>query len=313
MVSTFAGSSVAGTQDGFRTAAQFSNPVNVVVANDGTAYVADFDFGLIRKITPAGQVSTLTNQSNFQRPFGIALSSTGALYVSTDADDAGNRSSTTGTVWSINLSTGVATVIQRDLGRPRGLAVLPNGQIILSDLVQNTISLLNPTNGTVTPIAGLAGTAGFQNGNGTGATFSRPYGVTVQSDGSLLVADQNNNCIRRVTLAGAVTTYAGTGTVGSQNGPIATATFDGPQDVKVDGAGRIYVADTTGKKVRLIVNGKVSIFAGDGDAGFRDGPAPQAEFFGLEGFFVTKGGKVFVADGNGGDDSMPYNRIRVIE
>jgi len=309
---TLAGSSTAGTLDGKGVSAEFSNPVNVVVARDGTAYVADFDYGLIRKITPAGYVSTLTKQTNFQRPFGMAISQGGDLYVSTDIDDNGGYNHTSGTVWKVDTTTGLASVVVRDVGRPRGLAVYPDGRVVLSDLLFNTISILDPSTGVITPLTGSSGNAGFKNGTGTSALFSRPYGATVLADGTILVADQNNNCIRQVTLSGAVTTYVGTGAVGATNGSTAIATFNGPQDVKVDGRGRVFIADTTGKLIRLVANGQVSTVAGNGVAGYRDGALLQSEFFGLEGFFVTSDGIIYAADGNGGDDSQPYDRVRIV-
>ena len=309
-VATISGSDVAGYQDGPAATALFSNPVNLVVAKDGTIYVADFDNWMIRKISH-GQVSTLTKQTHFQNPFGIAISSKGDLYVGTDDDDSGTHNSTAGTVWKIDTTTGLATVVARDIGRPRGLAVLPNGKIVVSNLSRSTVQLLDPATGNLTLIAGKDGTPGFADNTGANAMFDRPYGCTVQKDGSILVADQNNNRIRKVTLGGVVTTFVGSATAGADNGSIATATLNGPQDVKVDAAGRVYIADTTGKLVRLVANGQVSTLAGDGTAGFQDGPLATSEFFGLEGFFVTPAGKVYVADGNGGDGSQPFNRIRV--
>jgi sugar lactone lactonase YvrE len=133
----------------------------------------------------------------------------------------------------------------------------------------------------------------------------------VQADGTLLVADQNNNRIRQVTLAGVVTTYAGTGTAGALDGDRLTATLNGPQDVAVDGRGRVYIADTTGKRIRRIVGNTLSTYAGNGIAGYVDAAPLESEFFGLEGIDVTSSGTLWIADGTGGDD-VPYNRVRVI-
>jgi sugar lactone lactonase YvrE len=311
MPTTVAGSGDAGSADGSPAVARFNNPVNVAVAADGSVYVADFDNGRIRKIATNGYVSTLVNQANFVRPFGLAVTNAGQLYAQTDGNDLGEVNSSVGTVWRIDLSTGVATVVARNLGRPRGLAALPDGDLVLSDLKHSTISRLNPTTGAVTLIAGKADTPGFADGNGSAAQFDRPYGVAVQADGSLLVADQNNNRIRRVTLAGEVTTYAGTGTAGAIDGPRLTATLNGPQDVAVDGSGRIYIADTTGHRIRRIVGNNLSTYAGNGVAGYVDADPLESEFFGLEGIDATKSGKLWIADGTGGED-LPYNRVRVI-
>lgn len=304
------GSSTEGTNDGNASTARFSNPVNVTVDPSGNVYVADYDSGRIRRIDTAGNVSTLTNQANFADPFGLTISQGGQLIVGTDADDTGNKSDTSGTIWSVDVQTGVPTVLVSNLGRPRGLCTLADGRIAVSDLKMNTVSILDLTNNQLTSLAGNPLQSGFVNGTGTGALFARPYGLSQQSDGSLLVIDQTNNCIRRVTLSGVVTTFAGTGTAGSTNGPVATATFNGPEGIATAPDGTIYVADTTGHYIRRISGGQVFTEAGNGKQGFVDGAAGSDEFYGLEGLALTLNGSIlWVADGNGGDGSA-HNRVR---
>jgi sugar lactone lactonase YvrE len=288
--------------------------VNVAVDAQSNAYVCDFDNSLIRKITPNGVVSTLTQQANFDRPFGIAFASDGQLYVQTDANDTGGRDGTTGTIWRINLTTGAATLVVKNAGRPRGLAGLPDGRLVLSDIVHHTISLLQPSTGVVTLLAGFPDVAGFVDATGSTARFNRPYGVTVTAAGDILVADTFNNRIRQVTLAGVVTTFAGTGVDGATDGPRLQALFNGPQDVKVAPGGVVYVDDTGNRCIRKIdAAGQVSPLAGNGTAGFRDGALLQAEFFGMEGFAVSRDGSaIYVADGSGGEDDQLFNRVRVI-
>jgi hypothetical protein len=133
--------------------------------------------------------------------------------------------------------------------------------------------------------------------------------MALNGDNSILVADQTNNRIRRVTLTGVVTTFAGTGAEGMQNGSVATATFDGPQGVAIAGE-NIYVADTFNHVIRRITGGQVTTQAGDGIAGFVDAEGTAAEFFGLEGISVTPDGSVlWIADGSGGED-VPFHRVR---
>ena len=98
---------------------------------------------------------------------------------------------------------------------------------------------------------------------------------------------------------------------GAVDGPRLTATLNGPQDVAVDGKGRVYIADTTGHRIRRIVGETLSTYAGNGVAGYVDGAPLESEFFGLEGIDVTASGKLWIADGTGGED-LPYNRVRVI-
>src|SRR3569623_998725 len=119
-VATLAGCAEAGDADGPRGEARFSNPVNVVISESGIAYVADFDDNRLRKIDATGRTSTV---AELPKPFGLAIDATGFLIVETDDDDLQQHSETTGTVWRVNPATGAATVLARDIGRPRGLAV----------------------------------------------------------------------------------------------------------------------------------------------------------------------------------------------
>lgn len=307
------GSSEAGLVNGTAAQARFSNPVNVEIASDGTVYVADYDNDAIRQISPSGQVTTLIKQNNFNRPFGLSLSNDEKqLFIQTDGNDTGQRDATTGTIWRLNLTVGaVPVVVVRNSGRPRGLLVLPDDRIALSDMAHHVISILNPTTGVVTPLAGQKDVPGFDNGTGSSAHFDRPYGLALAPDGSLLVADQTNNSIRKVTLSGLVTTYAGLGPThaGKVDGSLGSATFNGPQDLAINGT-KLYVVDHNNHTIRLINNSTVSTIIGNGSAGFVDAQGTTASFFGVEGFALTRDGKnLWLADGNNGDGD-PYNRVR---
>lgn len=303
------GDATAGLVNGTIAAARFNNPVKVAVAPDGTVYVADFDNDAIRAISPAGLVTTLTLQANFQRPFGLALSSTGRLFAMTDANDTGARDATTGTVWEINRTTGAATVVARNLGRPRGLVSLADGRIVCSDMTRSTVYFLDPGTGTTTPLAGSEGNVGFADGTGTGARFNRPYGLAQFPNGDLLVADQNNHRLRRVTLAGVVTTYSG-GDAGYVEGSLAAARWNRPQDVAIAANGTVYVSDHDNHRVRRIAGGTASLFAGNGTEGYAPGTGTQASFYGMEGLALHPNGRsLWVADGNNGTGSA-YNRVR---
>ena len=314
----YGGSHIWGTGDhalvnGDATAARFDNPVNVAVGTDGTVYVADFNNDVVRAISTAGVVSTLVQAANFHRPFGMTVAGDGTLYVQTDDDDVPAHSATTGTIWRINTANGAATVVARDLGRPRGIAALADGRIALSDLTHQTISLLDPGTGGVTLLAGTADTTGFTNGTRTAASFNRPYGLAQAADTSLLVADQNNHAIRRVTLTGVVTTFSGAGpsAPGMQNGAVAVATFNFPEAVTISGSD-IYIDDEGNHLIRRVTAGVVSTYAGDGTAGFVDATGTAAEFFVVEGIAASPDGtRLWIADGNGGNGD-PYNRVRFL-
>jgi len=310
-VTTLAGSGVAGSADGFRTAAEFSNPANVAVAADGTVYVADFDTGLIRAVTAFGDVTTLTNQVGFARPFGLAMSSTGVLYVQTDR----NSSETSGgALWSINTTTGVATVLFDNIGRPRGLAELADGRLVMAFYQDHVVKVYNPSTPATPPvvIAGSVGVADMVNGTGAAARFNTPYDVAAVSATEVVVADRANHRLRLVNVStGVVSTYAGDGTAATTDGAALSAQFNEPQGLAVDNAGVVYVSELGGYVLRSIAGGTVATIAGDGIAGHVDSTTPlTARFWGLEGIAVRADGTLlYVADGSRGE-ADPYNRVR---
>lgn len=151
------------------------------------------------------------------------------------------------------------------------------------------------------------GVGGLREGAGAQARFADPYALAVDAHGVAYIADAgDNNRIRRVYPDGRVDTLAGTGE-GWRDGPGAQAQFHTPSGIAVDAAGNVYVADTGNHRIRRIgADGVVSTLAGDGVAGFADGPAAQARFDAPMGVAVDATGRVYVAD--------TYNdRIRVIE
>lgn len=310
-VTTLAGSDVAGSEDG--KPGSFHNPVNLVLRPTGALLVADFDNNRLREVTSEGTTSTVTNQPNFARPFGLALAKSGALIVETDWNEDGvNGGTTAGAIWSIDLATGKPTAVLTNIGKARGLATLPDGRIVLSDIERNDIRLLDLGSKTLVDLAGQPGNPGFADGTGKDAKFNRPYGVVVTADGSILVADRNNNRIRKVALDGTVTTIAGHTDAAMVDGSLDEAYFDAPQDLAIDAAGNVYVSDVGNHRIRRIsfANDAVETVAGDGTAGFADGGGTSAQFFGQEGIEVSPDGKtLFVADGTTGENE-PYNRVR---
>jgi sugar lactone lactonase YvrE len=308
---TLAGAGQSGNADGPVATARFNNPVNVEVLGNGDVIVADFDNDRVRRISN-GTVTTLVNQANFQRPFGLAALGN-RLFVTTDANDTGVNNATSGTLWEINIAARTATVVARNLGRPRGIVALNATQLVLSDVNQHDIRLINVNTGVITPLAGSRGNPGFVNGTGDAARFNRPYGVAITPEGNIIVADSGNHAIRVVTPAGVVTTLTGNGTPGFADGTLAQARFNGPQDVEVDSQGFIYVADNFNNRIRRIRNGTVETIAGDGAPGFADGAGSQTRFFGLEGIALSPDEtRLIVADGNGGNDGQPFHRIRSV-
>ena len=306
---TLAGCSEAGNADGPREAVRFANPTNVAIAGDGVVYVADFDNSRIRTLDATGAAATLVARPDFTSPFGLAVDGS-VLYAETDDNDQGGHSVDTGTIWKIDRATGGAAVVARDLGRPRGIAVLPDGKLALADHMHHVVSVLDPATGAVTLLAGARDLPGNVDATtGADARFAQPYDVVVLPDGDLAVSDLDNHRIRRVTLAGAVSAFAGSGVAGTIDGPVAVAQFVAPQGLALAPDGTLYVTDVKSHFVRALAGGVVSTVVGDGTAGFLDADDPRgARLYGLEGI-AADATRLVIADGNGGDGS-PFHRVR---
>jgi len=256
-VTTLAGIGSPGYANGTGTAASFNYPTGVAVDGSGNLYVADQHNHLIRKITSAGVVTTLA---------GIGSQ---------------GYANGTGTAASFNY--------------PWGVAVDGSGNLYVADQGNHLIRKITSA-GVVTTLAG-SGSSGSADGTGTAASFHDPTGVAVDGSGNLYVADKNNHLIRKITSAGVVTTFAGSGSSGSADGTGTAASFYRPDGVVVDGSGNVYVADRNNHLIRKITSaGVVTTLAGSGSAGSADGTGTAASFSYPSGVAVDGSGNVYVGD-----------------
>lgn len=226
IVTTLAGAAgYAGASDGTGGAARFNGPGALATDASGNVYVADTFNNTIRKVTPAGAVTTI-------------------------AGTAGMRGSTDGTGAAARFNL------------PLGIAVDSAGTIYVADFYNNTIRAISPS-AAVTTLAGSAGVTGSANGTGAAASFNGPQGIALDASGNIYVADTYNDTVREVTPGGVVTTLAGLpGVAGAADGSTSAATFFLPLDVVLDGSGNVYVADNGNNLVREISGGAVSTIAG---------------------------------------------------
>ncbi len=301
--------------DGAGSNARLMNPTGVAVDASGNIFVADGGDHTIRKVTPDGNVSTFAgasgvagsndgayNDARFLYPFAIAVDSAGSVYV-TDIGNHDIRKLAGGVVTTLAGTPGVAgrsdgTGTAALFNAPQGIAVAADGTVYVSDTDNSTLRKITPT-GVVTTLAGNAGQTGSADGTGGGATFNYPTGLAVDSTGNIYVADFDNSVIRKVTPAGAVSTFVGSAQqTGNADGQGGAARFDHPMGVAVDGAGNIYVMDTSSQTIRLVSPaGVVSTRAGTtGMGGRADGAGAGARFFYASGIAATSAGTVYVAD-----------------
>ena len=314
-VSTLAGGASPGTADGATGVGMLNNPVSIVIEASGTLAISDFDNDRLRRANATdGTLSTLTAQSAFLRPFGLARVDT-VLYAQTDTNPSGQRNLMSGTIWRIDNVSGVATVVGANVGRPRSFSALSDGRLVLADYLNQRIRILDPSNGTISELAGMQGCSGSANGTGSDARFVDLRAIAVLPGDRIVVADRLAHILREVSLAGVVTTFAGDGVAGTIDGPLAGARFDGPGALAVDDAGDLFVSDNVAHRIRRITaGGSVATVAGDGTEGFMNGAGNVAQFYGQEGIAVSAdGATIYVADGTMGDEPPgPYNRIRKI-
>jgi len=257
VVTTVAGSRKAGDADGTGTTASFHFPEGVALDSAGNVYVADYGNNQIRKITPAGVVTTLAGSGE-----------------QGDADGAGKAAS---------------------FNAPESVTVDSAGNVYVADYGNNGIRKITQA-GVVTTLAGL-GAPGDTDGAGRAASFNGPEGVAADSAGNVYVADYGNNEVRRITPAGVVTTIAGSGKEGNADGTGKAASFNGPEGVAVDSAGNVYVADYGNNEIRKITPaGVVTTLAGSGAEGNADGTGRAASFDNPEGVAVDSAGNVYVGD-----------------
>jgi sugar lactone lactonase YvrE len=309
---TLAGSGTLGLLDGLRIEANFSNPNGVAVDAASNLYVADQGNNVIRKITPAGAVSTFAGSgmagsadgagtsASFNSPIGIAIDATGNVFVADFGNNLirkitpGGDVSTLAGSGAIGFDDGKGALAT--FNGPAGIAIDHSGNVYVADN-HSLIREITPDQ-TVTTIAGaIHNSPGFANGTGLEANFRLPEGLAIDAAGNIYVADYSNNMIRKISPQRVVTTLAGQLTAGLGNGTAETATFNGPIGVAVDAAGNVYVNDTGNNLIRKITtSGMVSTFAGTGAKGVNNGENLQATFNDLHGIAVDANGNVYVGD-----------------
>lgn len=298
------GAPAGGFANGAGRAARFRCPRGLAVDAAGNLLVADTDNAVIRKVTPAGLVTTLAGSAGnagyangtgtvarFSAPQGLAVDAQGNVFVADTGNQAVRRVTSAGAVTNVPLGDVRFTSL-------RDVAVDRAGTLAVVDNESQTVALITPDR-RVSVLAGCPGGQGSADGTNATARFNRPCGVVADPQGRLWVTDNFNHTVRRVTPDGGVTTWAGrAGATGAADGTNAAARFFWPSGADRDGAGNLYVADAGNHTLRKVApDGTVTTLAGSaGSSGSADGTGGNARFSWPADVALDAAGNAYVAD-----------------
>lgn len=266
VVSTLAGSpGLPGSDDGIGSAARFGFPIGIAMDAANNLYVADNRYSVIKKITPAGAVTTFAGQADtpgtadgtgsaarFMSPTGLAIDAAGNLYVS---EAFAVRKVTPGGV--------VTTLAMSSFRKPENpgasdvpfaylwdIALDASGNVYVTDSIRHIVCKITPS-GVTTVLAGQPGQRGHVDGDRATARFMSPSGIAVDASGDVLVTDNAGHTLRRISPAGVVTTVAGQieqrGLVDGVGGSVRLLD---PTRLARNPAGAIHIADAYGTRLR---------------------------------------------------------------
>ena len=316
VVTTFAGTAGGlGNNDGTGAAAQFNNPIGVVVNGSGTLFVVDQVNHTVRQITSAGVVTTFAGTAGvpgsidgqgiiarFRYPAAIAMDGSGNLYIGDGGNSTVRMITPSGAVTTLAGTAGKngstdGTGAAARFYAPQGVAVDGSGNVYVCDYDNILIRKIAP-GGVVTTISGVLQTPGFVDGTGTAAEYNYPFGIGTDTSGNIYIADTGNNTIRKMAPGVVVTTLAGTPGSGYTDGTGSSARFNYPTDMALDPSGNLYVVDNTNCTIRKITpSGVVTTVAGTpGAAGTVDGTGAAAHFNYPYGIALDGSGNLYVTD-----------------
>lgn len=266
VVTTLAGSGERGYADGVGTAAKLWTPHGICTDPQGNIYVTDGANEKIRKITPAGVVTTFAGtttgyqdgpagSAKFYGPEEVCSDAQGNIYVGDASNNvirkitqAGTVSTLAGSTWGYQDGTGTGAKFYT----PRSMVCDAQGNLYVSDYFNTKIRKVTPA-GVVTTFAGS--TSGYLDGSAATAKFDGPRGLYIDAQGNIFLVEDRSNTLRKITPAGIVSTLAGRPEptfAGYQDGDATVAKFATPSDICADAQGNFYIADFNNHRIRKV-------------------------------------------------------------
>ncbi len=317
---TVAGSGLTGFagDGGPATQARVFGAEEMRLAPGGDVYVADYGNHRIRKIGRNGIITTVAGGgagtdggpalgARLSFPHGIGFTKDGGLLIAEEGGQRIRRVAPDGTISTL-AGTGVggysgdggAATLAR-INTPRSVLQAPDGSIYFTEKTSHVVRRIMP-DGTIATAAGT-GVAGYGGDGGAAARarLSQPDGLALGPDGSVYVADQANNRVRRISPAGVITTVAGSGTLGysGDGGAAVLARLNRPQGLEVTADGTLYIADSNNNRIRVVSpEGVITTVAGNGTAGYsvEGGAATDTRLNRPRGVMRGADGALYVAD-----------------
>ncbi len=310
VVSTLAGTNAWGFKDDVGAKVKMNRPAGMIWYSDNLLFADMYNHSIRKALVKSGTVGLMAGvggkpgyvdgpqkTARFNYPADVAIDGKNIVYV---ADRSNHRIRAINKVKVGHVSTfaGIGAGFTNGpadkarFNNPYGLASTKAGVLYVADCSNNRVRLIK--DGIVSTFAG--GSAGFKDGTGINANFRCPVSIALDGEGTLFVADHSNHALRRISPNAVVTTLAGTGKVGSLDGNAKTAQLNYPWGIDLDASGRLFFADRSNHKVRMLVGGVVSTIAGTGSAGNTEGSALDARFNGPLGVVVDPQGRVWVSD-----------------